>query len=186
MRFEETRIPGVHLVHLEPRADERGHFARVWCVREIREAGLDPRVVQINTGFSRRMGTVRGMHFQRSPHEEIKVVRCTRGRIFDVALDLRPDSRTYGEWFGVELSPDNGRMLWVPEGCAHGYQTLDDGSELLYTTSEFYAPENAFGVRHDDPAFGIEWPLEVAVISEADRSWPLVGERSPLLQDAQP
>lgn len=183
MRFEGTRIPGVHIVRIEPHEDERGHFARTWCEREIRAAGLDSRVAQINTGFSHTRGTLRGMHFQRPPDEEIKFVRCTRGRVYDVALDLRPGSGTYGEWLGVELSADNGRMLWIPEGCAHGYQTLEDRSELLYTTSAFYAPESASGVRYDDPAFGIEWPIDVTVVSEADRSWPLVGDRSPLLPD---
>ncbi|HSG47747.1 MAG TPA: dTDP-4-dehydrorhamnose 3,5-epimerase [Longimicrobiales bacterium] len=172
MRFTATRVAGVFVVDLEKRVDDRGYFARTWCREEIEAQGLDATVVQINTGFSHLAGTVRGMHLQAPPDAEIKFVRCTRGRVFDVALDLRPDSRTYCQWVGVELGADDGRMLWIPEGCAHGYQTLEPGSELLYTTSVPYAPASARGVRWDDPAFGIQWPLPVTSISEADATWP--------------
>ncbi|MDT8340405.1 MAG: dTDP-4-dehydrorhamnose 3,5-epimerase family protein [Longimicrobiales bacterium] len=172
MRFTPTRLAGVFVVDLDRRVDDRGYFARTWCREEIEAQGLDPTVAQINTGFSHLAGTVRGMHFQAPPDAEIKFVRCTRGRVFDVALDLRPDSSTFRQWVGVELGADDGRMLWIPEGCAHGYQTLEPGSELLYTTSRAYAPASAGGVRWDDPAFGIRWPLPVTSISEADATWP--------------
>jgi dTDP-4-dehydrorhamnose 3,5-epimerase len=172
MEFREAKIPGVFIVDVARRSDDRGYFARTWCRRELESRGLDPTVVQINTGFSTRRGTLRGMHFQEGASAEIKFVRCTRGRVFDVALDLRPGSPAFRGWVGVELSAENGRMLLIPEGCAHGYQTLEAESELLYSTSKFYDPDRATGVRYDDPAFGIEWPLEVSSISDADRSWP--------------
>lgn len=172
MEFRETAIPGVLVIEPERHSDHRGHFARVWCREEIEAQGLDASVAQMNTGFSARAGTLRGMHLQRAPAAEIKNVRCTRGAVFDVALDLRPDSPTFKRWFGLEITPENGLMLWIPDGCAHGYQTLVDDSELFYVTSKPYAPTLATGVRFDDPAFDIEWPMEVRVISEADRSWP--------------
>jgi dTDP-4-dehydrorhamnose 3,5-epimerase len=175
MKFQTTDIPGVLVVEPERYRDERGYFARTWCRDEIAAQGMDPTVAQMNTGFSHRAGTLRGMHFQRDSHAEIKFVRCTRGALYDVALDLRPDSPTYRRWFGVELTAENGTMLWIPEGCAHGYQTLVDDSELLYLTSKSYAPDRAAGARYDDPAFGIDWPLEVSVISNADRAWPDFG-----------
>jgi dTDP-4-dehydrorhamnose 3,5-epimerase len=133
---------------------------------------LNPTVVQINTAFNLRAGTVRGLHFQAAPYAEAKFIRCTRGAIFDVIVDLRPDSPTRGQWLGEELTADNGAMLYVPEGFAHGYQTLRDDTEMYYTTSALFAPKSAGGVRHDDPAFAIAWPLPVSVISEADRNWP--------------
>jgi dTDP-4-dehydrorhamnose 3,5-epimerase len=125
-------------------------------------------------GYNERKGTVRGMHYQEAPAREAKLVRCTRGSMVDVALDLRPDSPTYGQWYGIELSAQNGRMLYVPEMCAHGYQTLEDGTEMHYMTSAFYTPAAARGVRFDDPAFRIEWPLSIVSVSEQDRSWPLL------------
>ena len=173
MEFHETGIRGVLIVEYTKRSDDRGFFARTWCRREFEDHGLDPTIAQINTGFSIRRGTVRGMHFQKAPSAETKFVRCTRGRVFDVALDLRPHSPTFKRWVGVELAEDNGRMLLVPEGCAHGYQTLEDSSELQYSTSRFYDLDRAMGVRYDDPAFGIEWPLEARSVSEADRNWPV-------------
>lgn len=172
MRFEETQIPGVFVIDQQRREDDRGYFARSWCEREFREHGLNPQVVQCNVGFSGQKGTLRGMHFQSDPHAEAKLVRCTAGAVFDVALDLRPGSATYLQWFGIELNQRNGRMLYVPEGCAHGYQTLEDDSEILYQTSHAYAPESATGVRFDDPAFGIQWPLPISSVSEADLNWP--------------
>lgn len=147
---------------------------RAWCAREFSEHGLDFLPVQANMGFSVRTGTVRGMHFQEGPALEAKLVRCTRGAIFDVVLDLRPESLTYCNWSGIELSAKNGRMLYVPKHCAHGYQTLEDCTEMYYMTSGFYTPSAVRGVRFDDPAFNIQWPLGVTVVSEQDRNWPLV------------
>jgi dTDP-4-dehydrorhamnose 3,5-epimerase len=171
--FQELEIRGAFVVELEKREDERGFFARAWCAREFAEHGLTPRLVQVNVSFNERAGTLRGMHFQRAPHEEAKSVRCTRGAIYDVVLDLRPDSQSYKRWAAVELSADNRRMLYVPEGCAHGYQTLVDDTETLYEVSEFYAPDSEGGVRWDDPAFGIEWPhADERILSPKDASWP--------------
>ncbi len=172
MKFQKTPISGVLLVESERRVDTRGHFARLWCREEFEAQGLDATVAQINVGFSHRAGTLRGMHYQAVPHAECKTVRCTRGALFDVALDLRPESPTFKRWFGVELHAEGNQMLWIPEGCAHGYQTLADDTEMTYLTSAPYAPRSARGVRYDDPAFGIEWPLEVETISDADRDWP--------------
>lgn len=172
MRFTETGVAGAFLIEIERKTDDRGFFARSWCRSELEAKGLCARVEQMNVGFNRLRGTLRGMHFQAAPHAETKVVRCTRGSVFDVVVDLRPDSPTFRRWAGFELSADNGRMLYVPEGCAHGYQTLEDASEICYLTSRPYAPESARGVRHDDPAFGIRWPLPVSRISQADRGWP--------------
>jgi dTDP-4-dehydrorhamnose 3,5-epimerase len=141
---------------------------------EFEENGLKFLPVQANMGYSVRKGTVRGMHFQGNPAPEAKLVRCTRGAMFDVVLDVRPESSTYGQWFGIELTPENARMLFVPERCAHGYQTLEDQTEMYYMTSALYTPAAARGVRFDDPAFGLRWPLPAAAVSEQDRSWPLV------------
>ena len=172
MIFTETRIPGVFIINLEQREDHRGFFARSWCQMEFKEHGLDPALVQINVGFNKRKGTLRGMHFQLSPCQEVKVVRCTMGAVYDVIIDLRPDSLTHKQWIGVELTADNHRMLYIPEGCAHGYQTVMDNTEIYYQTSQFYAPEHAVGVRYNDSAFVIAWPLKVESISDQDRSWP--------------
>jgi dTDP-4-dehydrorhamnose 3,5-epimerase len=173
MRFTESRVLGARLIDPSPREDERGRFLRAWCSREFTEHGLEFLPVQANMGFSVRKGTIRGMHFQGAPALEAKLIRCTRGSMFDVVLDLRPDSASYGKWHGVELSAENARMLYVPEQCAHGYQTLEDDTEMYYMTSQFYTPSAACGVRFDDPAFGIEWPLATTVVSEQDRNWPL-------------
>jgi dTDP-4-dehydrorhamnose 3,5-epimerase len=172
MRFQECGIPGAFVVDLDRRADARGYFARVWCAETLARYSVTPTIRQVNTAHSVRRGTMRGMHFQRAPHEECKIVRCTRGSVFDVVLDLRPRSPTYCGWFGTELTAENGRQLVVPEGCAHGYLTLEDASEVVYTTSCAYAPDAATGVRHDDPAFGIRWPIPAAVVSEQDGRWP--------------
>ncbi len=147
---------------------------RAWCSREFAEHYLDFMPVQANMGFSIRKGTIRGMHFQEVPALEAKLVRCTRGAIFDVALDLRPESPSYGKWYGVELSAENGRMLYVPELCGHGYQTLEDNTEIYYMTSALYTPGSVRGVRYNDPVFNIRWPLVATVVSEQDRNWPLV------------
>lgn len=160
------------LIEPETREDDRGFFARWWCRQEFTAHGLDTRIAQANVALNTQKGTLRGLHYQLPPREEVKLVRCTMGSMFDVALDLRPDSPTYLRWVGAELSADNRRMLYIPAGCAHGYQTLEHNSEMFYLTSDFYAPELARGVRYDDPAFGITWPLPVTRISAADRSWP--------------
>ena len=173
MHFTQTDIVGAWVIEPAPHLDERGRFMRAWCAREFAAHGLEFVPVQANMGFSRDRGTVRGMHFQEAPALEAKLVRCTKGAIFDVVLDLRPESASHGRWYGVELSADNGRMLFVPERCAHGYQTLEDGTEMYYMTSAFYAPSAARGVRFDDPAFGIQWPVAVSSVSSQDRTWPL-------------
>jgi dTDP-4-dehydrorhamnose 3,5-epimerase len=178
MRFVDTQIGGVTVVEPTPHGDERGRFMRAWCAKEFADHSLNFVPVQANMGFSVRKGTLRGMHFQVEPALEAKLVRCTRGSMFDVALDLRPDSPTYLKWFGVELSADNARMLYVPEGCGHGYQTLEDNTEMHYMTSAYYTASAVRGARFDDPAFGIEWPVPVTVVSEQDRKWSLVEDRS--------
>jgi dTDP-4-dehydrorhamnose 3,5-epimerase len=174
MRFTETDIAGAWVIDPSPHEDDRGRFMRAWCAREFADQGLDFLPVQANMGFSVRKGTIRGMHFQMAPALEAKLVRCTRGAIFDVVLDLRPGSPSYGKWYGAELSADNGRMLYIPEHCAHGCQTLEEYTEIYYMASEFYAPNSARGVRFDDPAFNVQWPLVVTMVSEQDRNWPLV------------
>jgi dTDP-4-dehydrorhamnose 3,5-epimerase len=169
---EETRLAGAFILDVERREDERGFFARAWCAEELAAAGLDPRISQINVGFNLRRGTLRGLHFQRAPHAEVKLVRCTAGAVYDVIVDLRPDSPTHRRWVAVELTAENHRQLYVPAGFAHGYQTLTDSAEICYQASVPYAPESATGVKFDDPAFGITWPEPVTVISDADRAWP--------------
>lgn len=172
MKLTETPLAGAFLIELELLRDDRGYFARTFDAAEFAKAGLDPAVVQCNTSFNAIAGTVRGMHYQADPDGEAKLVRCTRGAVFDVALDLRPDSTTCCRWFGTELSADNGRMLYIPVGMAHGYQALEAGSEVHYQVSHQYVPERERGVRFDDPAFGIEWPLPPVVVSERDRGFP--------------
>ncbi len=148
--------------------DERGFFARTFCVEEYEVHGLNPRLVQCNISFNKRKGALRGMHFQAAPHEEARLVRCTMGAIYDVIIDLRPDSPTFKHWVAVELTADNRKMLYVPEGFAHGFQTLEDNTEVFYQMSEFYHPERANGVRWDDPGFGVEWPADERTISPRD------------------
>jgi dTDP-4-dehydrorhamnose 3,5-epimerase len=172
MRFIETALPGAYVIELERREDDRGFNARTWCEREFREHGLATGPVQANVIFNRRRGTLRGMHYQVPPHAESKLFRVTRGAVHDVIIDLRPDSPTYEQRAAFELTADSYRMLYVPERFAQGFQTLADDTELVYQVSAFYAPEFERGIRHDDPAFGIEWPLAVDVISQKDRSWP--------------
>ena len=154
---------------------------RAWCTREFKEHGLDFLPVQANMGFSVCKGSIRGLHLQLEPALEAKLVRCTRGVAFDVVLDLRPESRSYGKWCGVELSAENGRMMYVPEHCAHGFQSLEERTEVHYMTSAFYTPDAVRGVRFDDPAFNIQWPLVATVVSEQDRNWPLVDKKRPLV-----
>lgn len=177
MTFAPTPLAGVFVVELDPRADDRGFFARSFCREEFAAHGLRTDVAQCNVSHNRRRGTLRGMHFQVAPSTEAKLVRCTRGAIYDVALDLRPGSATYRQWMAAELGadPGNRRMLYIPEGCAHGFQTLEDDSEVSYVMFGAYAPEHARGARWDDPAFGIAWPIATPIVSERDRSFPLTG-----------
>lgn len=178
MEFRPQRIPGCHVAALEPIADERGFFARAFAVNEFTEAGLEPTISQMNLSQSMQAGTTRGIHWQEEPFAEAKFVRCVRGRVFDVCVDLRPGSETSGEWVGVELSAENRLALYLPPGCGHGYQTLEPGTELLYSASAPYAPDYERGARWDDPAFDIDWPLrEDLVISEKDQRWPLIEAR---------
>ncbi len=172
MIFHKTRLEGAFEIHVEPKADERGFFARCWCPREFESNRLNPKLGQSSLSFNIRKGTLRGLHYQKSPWQEAKLVRCTRGAIYDVALDLRPDSPTFKNWVAAVLTADNRNMLYVPEGCAHGFLTLEDSTEVTYQISEFYSPDSSRGVRWDDPAFGITWPGAVSVISERDRTYP--------------
>jgi dTDP-4-dehydrorhamnose 3,5-epimerase len=186
MHFKETRLQGAWIIDPSPRHDERGRFMRAWCTRELEEQGLHFLPVQANMQFSPRKGTLRGLHLQRAPALEAKLVRCTQGAVFDVALDLRPGSASFGQWCGVELTAENGRMLYVPEQCAHGFQCIEENSEVMYLTSAFYAPESCSGARFDDPAFNIQWPLPVSAISEQDRNWPLMHRQSKAPEQSNP
>jgi dTDP-4-dehydrorhamnose 3,5-epimerase len=174
LRFLETKIPGAFVIQPKRLADKRGYFARTFCLREFERRGFNPRVAQCSTSFNPRRGTLRGLHFQVAPHTETKLVRCTRGAIFDVLVDLRPDSPTYLQWCGVGLSESDGKSLYIPEGIAHGFQTLVQKTEVLYQISEFFHPEFSRGIRWDDPALKIDWPLEPTAISERDLSFPLI------------
>lgn len=173
MIFKETHLKGAFIVEPERIEDTRGFFARAWCKNEFDTHGLNSRFVQCNISFNKNRGILRGMHYQATPHEEIKLVRCTKGTIYDAIVDLRQGSPTYLKWIGVELTEQNHKMLYVPEGFAHGYQTLSDNTEVFYQVSQFYSPESERGVRWDDPAFGIKWPeIDNLVISEKDKNWP--------------
>jgi dTDP-4-dehydrorhamnose 3,5-epimerase len=182
MQFTETRVAGARIIDPSPHLDDRGRFMRAWCAQEFELLGIHFLPVQANMQFSPRKGTLRGLHLQIAPALEAKLVRCTRGAVFDVAVDLRPGSPSFGRWCSVELTPENGRMLYVPEHCAHGFQTVEENSEVMYLTSAFYAPESCRGARFDDPALGIQWPLPVSAISEQDRSWPLLQGQGDLPQ----
>lgn len=170
----ETALPGAFIIEPELIEDDRGFFARLWSKEEFSLHGLNGRVVQANTSFNKRRGTLRGLHFQIEPNQEAKLVRCTAGAIYDVIADLRAESPTFRHWIGVELTSRNRLMLYVPEGFAHGFQTLEDDTEVAYQLSEYYHPESARGVRWDDPALSIKWPLPVTVLSERDRQHPLL------------
>lgn len=172
MIFRETNLPGVVEVYLEPLGDDRGFFARSWCQREFEQHGLTPLTVQCNVSFNEKKGTLRGLHYQAEPHPEAKLIRCTQGSLFDVAVDLRRNSPTFKHWFGLTLGAKQRNMLYVPQGVAHGFLTLEDKTEIFYQMSEFYYPELSRGVRWDDPAFNIAWPEKVEVISERDRTYP--------------
>ncbi|MBP1157795.1 MULTISPECIES: dTDP-4-dehydrorhamnose 3,5-epimerase [unclassified Paenibacillus] len=173
MIFTETELAGAYIIGLQPLEDERGFFARTWCRKEFESSGLNPNLVQCNLSYNNKKGTLRGMHFQAAPYEEAKLVRCIRGAICDVIIDLRPDSKTFKRWIKVELTQDNHKMLYIPEGFAHGFQTLVDHTEVFYQMSEYYRPESAQGVRWDDPAFGIEWPMDRKIISPKDQMYDL-------------
>jgi dTDP-4-dehydrorhamnose 3,5-epimerase len=184
MIFNETALKGAFVIDLEPREDERGFFARAWCERECAAHGLQSRIVQANLSYNPTRGTLRGMHYQLAPYEEAKLVRCIRGAIWDAIVDFRPDSPTYLRWCGVELSAGNRRMLYVPEGFAHGFQTLEDETEAFYQVTQVYTPGAEQGIRWDDPAIGIQWPeADTRLISEKDRNWPLLAQPR---QAAQP
>jgi dTDP-4-dehydrorhamnose 3,5-epimerase len=175
MVFSETPLSGVYAIELDLYTDARGSFARSYCVRDFEARGLNPRVAQCNVSHNRSRGTLRGMHYQVAPHEEAKLVRCTRGAMYDVVVDLRPQSSTYLRWAAFDLRALPGRpstQVYIPPGCAHGFLTLEDDTEVFYQMSEFYAPEAAHGFRWDDPAFGIEWPEPVRLISDRDRTYP--------------
>lgn len=172
MLFHKTAISGAFLIELEKFSDPRGYFARTWCSKEFAEHGLNPELVQCNTSFNHRAGTLRGMHYQAEPHGEDKLVRCTRGSIYDVIIDLRTDSPTYLHHVAEILTEDNGRMLFIPRGLAHGFLTLDDDTEVFYQMSAFFEGSAARGVRWNDPAFGLPWPTDVSVISDRDANYP--------------
>lgn len=176
MLFTETRLRGAFVIDLERRSDNRGFFARMFCRRELQEHGLNPDIAQANVAFNVARGTLRGMHFQYPPAAESKLVRCTRGAILDVIVDLRPESETYLEHVSVELTADNGRSLYVPERFAHGYQVLEDGTETTYLVGEFYTPETEGGLAYDDPRLGIAWPLPITEMSEKDSAWAPLSE----------
>ena len=172
MIFNATELIGVYVIEPERLSDERGFFARTWCQHEFEAHGLDVRLAQCSLSFNLKRGTLRGMHYQDEPYVEAKLVRCTLGRLYDVVVDLRPTSSTYRQWMSVELSADNRRMIYIPPGLAHGFQTLIDQTEVFYQISEFYHPESARGVRWNDPAFNIDWPLPDPILSERDRTYP--------------
>ena len=172
MIFTETKLKGAFIIDIERVEDGRGFFARTWCQREFEAHGLNPRLAQCSISFSKHKGTLRGMHYQAAPCEEAKLVRCTAGSIYDAIIDLRPESATFKKYFGLVLTPHNHKMLYVPEGFAHGFLTLEDNTEVFYQISEFYDPESQAGVRWNDPAFGIQWSDEVRVMSPRDRHYP--------------
>jgi len=181
MIFNEGEIQDAYIIDIEKYEDERGFFGRAFCQKEFEEHGLDRDMVQTNVSLSKKRGTLRGMHYQSKPYQEAKLVRCTRGALYDVIVDVRADSPTFKQWIGVELTADNYRMLYVPKGCAHGFITLEDDTEALYQVSAFYAPGHEKGLRYNDPAFAIEWPIDVRVISDKDRQWPDFEEASAIV-----
>lgn len=172
MKFTETKLKGAFVVEIEKLSDARGFFARSWSRKEFEAHGLTSGIVQANVSYNHKKGTLRGMHYQIAPYQESKLIRCTRGAIYDVIIDLRPDSSTYKQWMGVELTADNYTMFFVPQDFAHGFQTLMDETEITYQVSQFYTPGSEKGIRFDDPAFDIQWPLKVTIISDKDRIWP--------------
>jgi dTDP-4-dehydrorhamnose 3,5-epimerase len=172
MIFTETKLKGAYIIELKKLGDERGFFARAFCKKEYEEFNLPNNIVQINNSLSKDKGTLRGMHYQLAPKGEDKVVRCIKGSLYDVILDIRPDSETFGEWFGIELSAENRKMLFVPKGFAHGFITLEEDTEAFYLVTEYYSPEHERAIRWDDPKFGIEWPIKPLIISDKDMKHP--------------
>jgi len=171
MIFIETKLKGAHIIELEPVSDERGFFARTWCKNEFEAHGLNPNLAQCNTSFNKKKGTLRGMHYQAPPYEEAKLVRCTMGAVYDVIVDIRKESETFLQWIARELTAQNRKMLYVPEGFAHGFQTLEDNSEVFYQMSEFYHPEYSQGIKWDDPVLNIKWPNGEKIISKNDNNY---------------
>lgn len=177
MRFQETKLKGAFIIDIDRIEDDRGFFGRSWCKREFEENGLKSDIVQANVSYNRKKGTLRGLHYQLSPYEEAKIIRCTSGAIYDVIVDIRQESETYKQWLGVELTKENLRMVYVPEGCAHGFFTLAHHSSVLYMVTQYYAPGSEAGVLYNDPAFNILWPDKPSVVSIKDRSHKLFDER---------
>ena len=171
MKFFETELKGSYIIELEKLEDERGFFTRIWDKKKIQDKGLDSDLVQMSFSFTKKKGTLRGMHFQKKPFEETKLVRCTRGKIFDVIIDLRPESNTYKKWIGVELKSDDLKMLYIPEGFAHGFQTLEDDTEVFYQMSNWFSPEHVRGIRWNDKEFDIKWPIKCSIISKKDTAY---------------
>lgn len=172
MKFAETRLEGAFILEMEPHRDERGFFARTWCREEFEAHHLNPELAQCSTSFNKRRGTLRGLHYQDDPYAEAKLVRCTRGAIYDLIVDVRPGSKTFKQWLSVELTADNLLMLYIPEGFAHGFQTLEDDTEVFYQISEFYHPECSRGIRWNDPLFDLRWPIVSRIMSERDENFP--------------
>lgn len=171
MKINPTKIEGVFIIEPEPREDARGYFARVFAKEELKKSGVDFSIVHINRSLSKEKGTIRGIHYQKPPKSEDKIIQCLAGKIFDVALDIRPESKTFGQWVSEELSPDNKKMLLLPKGCAHGFQTLEENTVVEYFVTEYYSPEFEDGIRYNDPQFGIDWPIKDAILSEKDANW---------------
>lgn len=171
MIFKETKLKGAYVIEIDPIEDERGFFARSFCEEEFKNHGLNIRIAQCNISYNKKKGTLRGMHYQVAPHEEAKLVRCTKGAVYDVIVDLRQDSKTFKQWIAVELTQENHRLLYIPEGFAHGFQTLVDHTEVFYQMSESYHPEYAKGIRWNDPTFAIEWPMLPTLIANKDRTY---------------
>ena len=174
MKFKETKLKGLYIIEPEIHFDDRGYFARIFCKQELSKTGIDFNIVQANRSLNKKQGTIRGMHFQKPPKAENKIIQCIKGKIYDVAIDLRQDSPTYGEWVAEELSEENKKMFLIPKGFAHGFQTLTDSCEILYFMSEFYSPQYESGVRWNDPFFNIKWPIKDPILSEKDKNWLLI------------
>ncbi|OGE78140.1 MAG: dTDP-4-dehydrorhamnose 3,5-epimerase [Candidatus Doudnabacteria bacterium RIFCSPHIGHO2_01_FULL_46_14] len=174
MKLHKTNLEGVYVVELEPKEDERGSFTRIFCQNELSGQGISFNIAQSNLSINKHKGILRGLHFQKPPKAEDRIVQCLKGAIYDVALDLRPDSPTYGKSFAAELSESNPKSMYIPKGVAHGFQTLADDSRVLYFMSEFYSPEHYFGVRWDDPALGLDWPIKNPILSSQDQNWPYI------------
>jgi len=177
MIFHKTKIEGLYIIEPEFKIDERGYFARIFCKKELAKIGFDFEIVQINRSLNKKKGTIRGMHFQKPPKAEDKIVQCLKGAIYDVAIDLRQNSPTYSQWVAVELNEENKKMFFIPKGFAHGFQSLRDNSEILYFLSEFYSPEYKSGVHWNDPFFNISWPIKNPILLEKDKNWPLIEKR---------